>query len=102
MEVIIDNKDLEKLFLTGKSSKLRLPPQVAEKFFMTIQKIEAAESIHDLAADRGLHFEKLQGFENRYSMRLNRQYRLEMTIAWQNETLTVGEFYLLTISNHYQ
>jgi plasmid maintenance system killer protein len=101
LDVIIDDKDLEKLYLTGKSAKLRLPSQVVDKFFATIQKIESAETIHDLMADRGLRFEKLKGYEIRYSMRLNQQYRLEMTIDWLNDALTVGEFYLLTISNHY-
>lgn len=101
MTVFIDDKELEKLYTTGKSSKLRLPEQVVDKFFATIQKIEAATDIHDLLADKGLRFEKLKGADNRYSMRLSQKYRLEMSINWTNESQTTGDFYLLTISNHY-
>lgn len=101
MEVIIDDKELEKLYTTGKSRKLKLPNQVIDKFFATVQKIDAAEDVNDLLADRGLRFEKMKGTENRYSMRLNNKYRLEMSVDWKNEASTKGIFYLLTISNHY-
>lgn len=101
MKVYIDDKELEKLFVTGKSKKLKLPGNVIDKFFATVQKIEAAEDIHDLLSDRGLRFEKLKSSEI-YSMRLNSKYRLEMTVEWQNEASTIGIFILITISNHYQ
>lgn len=101
MEVEIDDKELEQLYTTGKSRKLRLPQQVIDKFFATIQKIESAISIHDLWADKGLNFKRLKGYENRHSMRLSGKYRLEMSITWTDENQTIGKFYLLTISNHY-
>lgn len=101
MDVIIDDKELEKLYISGQSKKLRLPEQVVDKFFATIQKIEAAVTIKDLLADNGLRFEKLKGNENRYSMRLSGKYRLEMEVEWTDEKRTIGKFYLKTISNHY-
>lgn len=101
MEVNIDDKELEKLYTSGKSRKLKLPNQVIDKFFATIQKMEAAEDINDLRADKGLRFEKLKGHENRYSMRLTIKYRLEMRIDWENDICTIGIFTLLSISNHY-
>lgn len=101
MKVFLDDKELESLYLSGKSRKLKLPEQVIDKFFATIQKIEAAADIHDLLSDKGLRFEKLKGSEHRHSMRLNQKYRLEMNINWINESCTIGDFYLLTISNHY-
>lgn len=101
MNVYIDDKGLEKLYETGQSKKLRLPSQVIDKFFATVQKIDAAEDVNDLLADKGLRFEKLKGYENRYSMRLNLKYRLEMRVDWKNENCTIGIFFLLTISNHY-
>ncbi|MBK7336851.1 MAG: type II toxin-antitoxin system RelE/ParE family toxin [Saprospirales bacterium] len=101
MEVYFNSKDLEELYRTGYSKKLKLPVQVVDKFFATIQKIEAAETIHDLLADKGLRFEKLKGASNLYSMRLNLKYRLEMTLDWKNEAKTVGIFILIDISNHY-
>ena len=101
MDVILNDKELEKLYTTGQSRKLRLPEQVVEKFFATIQKIEASVTISDLLADKGLRFEKLRGSENHYSMRLTLKYRLEMNITWIDEKKTIGNFLLLTISNHY-
>lgn len=101
LEVYIDNKELEKLYTTGQSKKLRLPEPVIEKFFATIQKMESAITIHDLWADKGLRFEKLKGTTNLYSMRLTGKYRLETEVEWTDEKLTIGKFYLQTISNHY-
>lgn len=101
MEVHLNDKELEKLYTTGKSAKLKLPENIIDKFFATIQKIEAAMTIKDLLADNGLRFEKLKGSANRYSMRLSSKYRLEMEIEWIDDKLTVGKFYLKKISNHY-
>jgi proteic killer suppression protein len=101
LEVHLNDKELEKLYTTGKSAKLKLPENIIDKFFATIQKIEAAMTIKDLLADNGLRFEKLKGSANRYSMRLSSKYRLEMEIEWIDDKLTVGKFYLKKISNHY-
>jgi len=48
-----------------------------------------------------LNFEKMQGYKNRYSARLNKKYRLEMTIRWINDKCTIGIIGLEDISNHY-
>lgn len=102
MEFSFKNKDLEKLYTTGKSKKYRLPANIIEKFFARIQQIEAAHDIHDLWNDKWLNFEKLTNTENSYSMRLNQKYRLEMDIDWINNELTIGEFIITEISNHYK
>lgn len=101
MNVYINDKELLKFYESGRSKKLRLPENVIEKFFATIQKIESATSIHDFWENSGLKFEKLKGFKNRYSMRLNIKYRLEIEIMWINPEQTVGEFTILKISSHY-
>jgi plasmid maintenance system killer protein len=101
LEVFLDDKQLEALYASGKPKKLKLPEQVIEKFFATVQKIEASVTVHDLLADNGLRFKKMSGSDNRYAMRLNQKYRLEMEIAWEDEAQTIGKFYLQTISNHY-
>ncbi len=101
MEVFINDKELEKLYITGQSRKLKLQEHIVDKFLATIQKIEASLTINDLLADKGLRFEKLRGFENRYSMRLSGKYRLEMEIEWNDDKRIIGKFYFLTISNHY-
>lgn len=86
MEVFIANKHLKELYTSGKSKKLKLPEQVIDKFFATVQKIQAAQSVHDSWADNGLRFKKIAGNEELYAMRLNIKYRLEMIIEWENET----------------
>lgn len=101
MDVYINNKELEKLYATGKSKKLRLPEPVIEKFLAIVQKIDSAINIYDLWKDSALKFEKLKGIENRYSMRLTGKYRLEMQVEWDDESQTIGKFYLDEISNHY-
>jgi len=101
LNVYINDKELLKLYETGKSKKLRLPVPVIDKFFATIQKIESATSILDFWKNSGLRFEKLKGFKNRYSMRLNIKYRLEIEISWINPEQTIGEFTILEISSHY-
>jgi plasmid maintenance system killer protein len=101
LEVFINDKELEKLYITGQSRKLKLQEHIVDKFLATIQKIEASLTINDLLADKGLRFEKLRGFENRYSMRLSGKYRLEMEIEWNDDKRIIGKFYFLTISNHY-
>ncbi|MEP1034411.1 type II toxin-antitoxin system RelE/ParE family toxin [Ekhidna sp.] len=100
MDVYIDDKELEKLYTTGRSKKLKLPVHVVDKFLGTVQKIDAATSIHDFWHDKGLRFKKLEG-EDIYSMRLNSKYRLEMEVTWENDEKTIGTFILKTISNHY-
>jgi len=98
LDVYIDDKELEKLYETGKSKKLKLRPEIIEKFFATIQKIDAAKDIYDLWNDPSLNFKK---YEKHYSMRLSGKYRLETEVKWINEEKTVGEFHLFEISNHY-
>ena len=101
MDFRFDNKDLEKLYTEGKSRKYRLPEDIIDTFFARIQQIEAANDIYDLWKDKGLNFEKLQGYESRYSIRLKLKYRLEMIVEWQNNENSVGEFIIIDISNHY-
>jgi len=99
LNVFIDDKELENLYVTGKSRKLKLRPEIIEKYFATIQKIDAARDIYDLWKDTSLNFEK---YKKHYSMRLTGKYRLEMTIEWINEENTIGEFHLFAITNHYR
>jgi len=99
LNVYINDKELKKLYETGKSRKLKLRPDIIEKYFAIIQKIDAAKDIYDLWKDPSLNFEK---YKKHYSMRLTGKYRLEMTIKWINEENTIGEFHLFTITNHYK
>jgi plasmid maintenance system killer protein len=101
MDFRFANKDLEKLYTEGKSKKYRLSEDIIDKFFARIQQIEAAQDIYDLWKDKGLNFEKLQGYETRYSMRLKLKFRLELIVEWKNNEKTIGEFIIIDITTHY-
>jgi len=95
-------KRLLKLYTKGQSFKYRFPKGVIEKFFMRIQQLEAAQNIYDLWKTASLHFEKLKGYMNRYSVRINESYRLEFDIQWQNREKAVGKIIIIKISKHYE
>jgi plasmid maintenance system killer protein len=102
LEVRIDDKELLKLYETGKSRKLRLPEHVVEEFFAVLQEIDAAMSIHDLWVKHpGRNWKKMQSRASRYSMRLTGKYRMEMTVNWTNTEKTIGVFLIEDVNNHY-
>ena len=100
MEIEFNNKELIKLYETGKSKKYRLQPGVLNKFSMRIQQIEAAITIHDLWKNPSLNFEHLKS-SNLYSIRVDKGYRLEIEIEWRNEEQTIGKFFIKELSKHY-
>lgn len=100
MEWEIQNKDIDKLYKTGKSKKYRLQPQIVKKFFMRLQQIEAAGTIHDLWKTPSLNFEYLKS-KKIYSIRVDQGYRIEFDIQWKNEEKTIGKFIIKEISKHY-
>jgi proteic killer suppression protein len=96
----LKNKELVKLYETGRSRKYRLQPAVLKKFFMRIQQIEAADTIHDLWQTPSLKFEYLES-KKLYSIRVDKGYRLEIDIQWINEEKTIGKFIVKELSKHY-
>lgn len=101
MEIRFNNKKLETLYTTGKSSKYKLQKKDIESFFEVVAILEAAKDIYDLWKQPSLNFERLESFSSRYSARMNGKYRLEMSVEWQDEKMMVGIFGLEDISNHY-
>lgn len=101
MTIEFKNKHLLALYKKGKSKKYTLNKAVLNNFFSVVAILESAKDIYDLWNLPSLNFETMQGFKSRYSVRLNKKYRLEMTIEWTNEELTIGITGLEDISNHY-
>ena len=101
MKVDFRNKRLIELYTKGKSRKYKISEQVLKKFFIGIRALEAAETIYDLWNTPSLKFEKLEGSENCYSIRLTREWRLEMEIDWEDEEKTRGGIFLIELSKHY-
>jgi proteic killer suppression protein len=101
LQVIFLNKNIETLYKVGKNRKYSLQPQVLKKFFMRIQQLEAALTVYDLWNTPSIQFEKMQGHTNKYSLRIDGSWRLEMEIDWQKNDKTTGIFNILEISKHY-
>ncbi|MEP1152198.1 MAG: type II toxin-antitoxin system RelE/ParE family toxin [Balneola sp.] len=102
MDVNCSNTKLQNIYETGKpSKKYRLSQDIIDKFIMRVDALIAAETIHDLWKHPALNFEKLKGSDEVYSLRLNKQYRLEVSIEWTNNEKTIGVIDVLEISNHY-
>lgn len=101
MQIDFKNKHLVELYTKGKSKKYNLPQTVITKFFMRMQQMESAVSIYDLWKSPSVNFEKMKGHENKYSLRLDGKWRLEIEIQWKNKEKTEGDIYVLDITKHY-
>ncbi len=101
MELVFNNKKLKELYETGKSNKYKLNKNIVKNFFELIAILEASNDIYDLWKMPSLNFERLKGFQDRYSARINRQYRLEMTIEWKDTERIIGVIVIEEISSHY-
>ncbi len=101
MEIIFSNKNIQKLYETGKSNKYMLRENIIKDFYKVIAILEASKDIYDLFKTSSLHFEKLKNSKNEYSARLNKKWRLEFCITWIDEKNTIGIIYIKEISNHY-
>jgi len=102
LKVEFKNRHLRKLYKEGKAAKYKIPDNVRHKFFMRIQQLEAAATIHDLWKTVSINFEALKGCDNRYSVRLDRKWRLEMAIEWEDAHQTKGVISILELSKHYE
>ena len=102
MEFEFANKTLVDLYTKGKSKKLRIATQVARKFLERVNRIQDADSINDLRTPPSMHFEKLQGFSNRFSIQVDLTWRLEFEITFDNEEKTRGDVLIVALSKHYE
>ncbi|MDC7245654.1 MAG: type II toxin-antitoxin system RelE/ParE family toxin [Sphaerochaetaceae bacterium] len=102
MEVYFQNRHLEKLYTTGWDKKYPLEDHVIDSFFEVVAIIQAAKNIYDFRNQPSLKFEGMISTEKSYSFRLNRKFRLEVTIDWENKEKTIGIIGIEEISVHYR
>ena len=102
MTVEFINEDLQELYETGYSKKYRdVPKNVAEKkLLFAVEVLSEAENIQSVWKNKGLRFEHLTNTD-KYSMRLDIRWRLEMKIEWTNEDCTIGIIGLTDLTKHY-
>jgi len=79
-----------------------LPKGVAVKFVERVNRIEAADTINDLRIPPSMRFEKLEGRKNTFSLRLTKEYRLEILIDFQDQEKLKGIVKIMKISKHYE
>jgi proteic killer suppression protein len=102
MEWDFADKHLLELYEKGRSKKYKfIDNPLAKKFVERVGRIEASVNIYDLREPPSMNFEALEGVANRFSIRLDRQYRLEFEIDFENDEKTVGCVHILTVSKHY-
>jgi len=101
MKVVFENRHFRELYETGHSRKYRLPDKVVRKFAERIRFIEGAVSIHDLMQLTSLHFERLQGSNDLYSIRIDIRYRLEFELIFTVSSNTPDQATIIELSNHY-
>src|SRR5687768_17225663 len=103
MIVQFSNAYMEKLFqdkaVPGKPKYSR---EVIAKFKKTILMLQFADNIREIRSFKGLNFEALKGdLKGFYSVRIDKQYRLILSID-RNEKITLVEFITVhDLSNHY-
>lgn len=97
------NKHLEDLYTKGFSKKFKfMDKKLCEKFVLRVGVIAAAETIFDLRVPPSMEFEALEGYENRFSIRLDKKHRLEFEIDFEDEDKTFGSVRIMNVSKHYQ
>lgn len=102
MEWEFENKHLENLYTKGKSPKFKfVDKMLCVKFVAKVGVIEAAETIYDLRTPPSMEFKALEGYENRFSIRLDKKHRLEFEIDFEDEERTFGSVKIVTVSQHY-
>lgn len=101
MKVKFVNEELKLLYQTSSSKKYKnVPTQIVKKLVRAVDVLSAATVIQDLWNFPSYRFEHLQG-NNRYSMRMDRTWRLEMEIEWTNNECTIGIIGLYDLTKHY-
>lgn len=97
MKFHFQNSELEELYLSGKGRE-KYPDAVVTSFYKRMQAIKTATNENDLRNIKGNHFEKLTSEANKYSVRLNQQYRLIFSLEKDG---TCSVLVIREISNHY-
>jgi proteic killer suppression protein len=92
------DKKLEALYKSGEGRE-KYPKEIADIFVRRVRAIEGVAGENDLRAMKSLHFEKLKRQKNRYSIRLNKQWRLILTFEKDKEGKIVV---IIEINNHYE
>ena len=94
-----------KLYEEGKTKdkKYRFQPQMVKRYQLRIKTLEYVQNIEELYAIRSFHYEVLKGDKAGISsIRVNDQYRIEITVKQSTSETVVTICNILELSNHYK
>ena len=102
--VTFDKDYLRELYENGKGDKKhRFQPEVIRKYQICIRYLLGASNIRALFTVHSLHYEVLSGDKAGISsIRVNKQYRIEFTVAEQGTETIVTVCNILEFPNHYK
>jgi len=101
MEIIFENKDIERLYTKGFCRKYKLDTEITRKFFTKMKVLVSAKDIMDLREPPSNRFEKLKG-NDLYSVRVDRKYRIEFKIEFDKGSELTGKIIIVNLSKHYE
>jgi len=103
MDFDFSDEKLVELYTKGKSKKYKfLDKRAIDNFLDCVAQIGAATMIQDWWKRPSLNFESLEGYENRFSMRIDKKHRLEFEIDFEDEQKNKGFVRIFKISQHYK
>lgn len=104
MIVTFEERYLKELYEDGKTSdkKHRFQPGIAKRYKERVDLLRAVTSKEELFPIKSLHFESLRGDKKgRFSIRVNNQYRIELTLDENFEQPILTICNIVELSNHY-
>lgn len=104
MKIEYEKEYLRELYENSQCSnkKYRFQPQVVEKYIRRIDTLIGATRIEDLYGLNSLNIEKIDQNNDIYSIRIDKKYRLEFALVYEESEICIVVARILDISNHYQ
>lgn len=103
MNIIFEDYELEQLYQGFKpKGKPKYQEVIIKKLQKTIKKLESCNRREDLMILNSLNFESLEGYENRYSVRVDDSFRLEFSFQKENESDIAEYILVIRMSKHYK
>ena len=103
IEILYKNKKIERLCTDNKYATKELGKDISRTLMRRIEEIKAFKRFIDIPSGKPWKREKINKNENRWSLRVNDQYRIELTIDEDN--IDINEIEMVKIervSNHYE
>ncbi len=103
MKIIIEDKELELLYQGFKpKGKPEYQEATIKKLKKTIKTVESCGRREDLMLLNSLKFKAMEGYENKYSVRVDDFFRLEFSFQKENESDIAEYILVIRMSKHYK